>query len=246
MRTVLATLIVLCVSVAAQAETIDLPQISENDTWTYQNTVENKTGWHQTRDESTVLRAGPTGIAITTKSVGSTMPPAQQLIGRDWSRIRSVNGRQTVVNRPLAFPLSVGKTWQVDYTEDHPNRQHDSEHFHSVYKVVGWEDVTVPAGKFHALKIEADGDWSATLAPAISNASGARVDAQGSTVVMQTNKTVATTVSGRTYKAFWYVPEVKKWVKSDEEYYGSNNVQTGRFAAELESYKVSNLFDHRE
>jgi hypothetical protein len=57
---------------------------------------------------------------------------------------------------------------------------------------------------------------------------------------MQSGKTLPTTVSGRTYKAFWYVPDVKRWVKSDEEYYNANNVRTERYADELEAYKVGN------
>jgi hypothetical protein len=40
----------------------------------------------------------------------------------------------------------VGRTWQVDYTEKQPNSFYRSERFHHDYSVVGWEDVTVPAG----------------------------------------------------------------------------------------------------
>ena len=72
------------------------------------------------------------------------------------------------------------------------------------------EDVTVPAGAFQAIKIEAEGEWQAALAPALSAASSSRVDAQGSTVVLPTNRTTPRTVSGRTYGAFWYVPAVKR------------------------------------
>lgn len=167
------------------------------------------------------------------------MPPREQLIGPDWSRFRSVNGHETVVNKPLSFPLSIGKTWVVEYTEDHPNRQHSSEHIRTTYRVTGWEDVTVPAGTFHALKIEADGEWSAAIAPALAAVSGARLDAQGTTTVMQTNKIGAAIFTGRTYKAFWYVPAVKRCVKVVEEVYDPNGVRNQRYSDELESYKVS-------
>lgn len=224
----------------AKAETVGAPRIMANDTWTYQDTVEDKAGWHQTRDETTVVRDGPSAIVVSTKQAGSTMPPREQLTGLDWSRSRSVNGHETTVNRPLSFPMSIGKTWTVDYSEDHPNRQHSNEHFKSVYKVVGWEDVTVPAGTFHALKIEADGNWTAVTAPAVSAVAGSRVDAQGATTVMQTGRSIATTAAGRTYKAFWYVPAVKKWVKSVEEYYDSNGVRYQRFTGELQAFQVAN------
>ncbi|HET6306035.1 MAG TPA: hypothetical protein VFG12_02540 [Rhodopila sp.] len=230
----------LLFAAGAKAETIGAPHVTAGDTWTYQITVEDKTGWHQRRDETTVERAGPATIAVDVKQAGSTMPPKEQLTGADWSRTRSVNGHETTVNRPLAFPLSIGKTWTVEYAEEHPNRQHSNEHWKHVYKVTGWEDVTVPAGTFHALKIEADGEWTATVAPAVSAVGGARVDAQGSTTVVRTARTLPTTAAGRSYMAFWYVPAAKKWVKSVEEYYDSNGVRNQRFTSELISFHVDN------
>jgi hypothetical protein len=230
----------LFAAAAAQAQSVSAPHIQPNDSWTYQDTVENKSGWHQTRLESTVEHAGPAGIARTIKETGSTMPPKEQLTGLDWSR--SVNGQQTVVNRPLAFPLSIGKSWTVEYTEDRPNRQVATERRKSVYKVTGWEDVTVPAGTFHALKIEADGDWTATTAPAATAAAGSRIDALGTTTVVQTGRPVATTASGRAYKAFWYVPAAKKWVKFVEEYYDTNGTRSERFISELMSFRTANRY----
>jgi hypothetical protein len=58
-------------------------------------------------------------------------------------------------------------------------------------------------------------------------------------VVMQTNKVTPQTVTGRLYKAFWYVPDVKRQVKSDEEYFNTSGVQSEQDGDELESYKVS-------
>ena len=37
------------------------------------------------------------------------------------------------------------------------------------------------------------------------------------------------TAAGYRYKAFWYVPEVGRWAKSVEEYYGSNGVRNERY-----------------
>jgi hypothetical protein len=59
-------------------------------------------------------------------------------------------------------------------------------------------------------------------------------------MVTQTQKTTATPVSGRTYKAFWYVPEVKRWVKSVEEYYAASGVRSERYTSELESVRLAN------
>ena len=239
MRTVWLALAGALLSANAGAESIPALKLKPGDTWTYHSTAEKRTGWQQSRVESTVVRAGPTTVAVSIKPVGSTMPPTEQLMGADWSRTRSVNGHETIVNRPLAFPLSVGKTWTVEYTETHPNRQHSSEHHRAVYGVAGWEDVTVPAGTFHALKIEADGERTATMAPAVGGTVATRLDEQGATTVVQSGKTAPATVSGRLYKGFWYVPAVKRWVKPVEEYYDSNGVRNERYADELESDKLS-------
>jgi len=240
MRLIWLTLAALCLAAPVRAESIAAPEVRANDSWSYQHTVQTRAGWNQTRVQIVVDHVSSSSIAISTKQVGSTMPPGQQLTGTDWSRTRNVNGRQTVVNQPFAFPLAVGKSWTVDYTEANPNRAHSSEHLHHLYKVVGWEDVTVSAGNFHALKIESEGEWQAMLAPAVSAASGSRVDAQGTTTVVQTNRTTPQLASGRTYKAFWYVPSVKRWVKSVEEYYGSDGQRTEQYEDELLSMQLAN------
>jgi hypothetical protein len=66
------------------------------------------------------------------------------------------------------------------------------------------------------------------------------VDAQGSTTLVQTNRVIPGTSSGRTYKAFWYVPSVKKWVKAVEEYYSSNGIRSSRITSELVSFQNGN------
>ena len=115
--------------------------------------------------ELRVIRVTPSAIFITTKTVGSSQPPKDMFVGLDWSRVRDVNGKETVVNRPLAFPLSDKKTWEVTYTEENPNKKHKSEKLDNRFTVVGYEAVEVPAGKYKALlKIEAEGRWEAGVA----------------------------------------------------------------------------------
>lgn len=236
MRTISLALSILLLGMKAQEQAVAAPKFSKNDSWTYQHTVESTaTGRHQLCVESTVLQAGPASITLSNRPVGSTVPPSQQLGSLDWSRSRSVNGRRTVVDKPLSFPLVVGKSWAIKYSEDRPSREHSSEHFRTVHKVVGWEDVTVTAGTFRALKLEAEGQWSATLAPATATAG-----AQGDTPVMPASKGAAPTASGRTHQVFWYVLAVKKWVRSVEEFYDSNGVRSKSYADELEAFKVDN------
>ncbi len=225
-------------STGALAQTASAPAVAANDTWTYSTTSEVGGNFRQVREEMTVDHTSAGAIAVTERTLDSNAPARQVIMNADWSRARSVNGHQIVVNQPLEFPLRVGKSWTIEYTEDNPNRQHTSEHYRSPYKVTSWEDVTVPAGTFHALKIEVDGEWSAAIAPAVTAVGGARVDRFGATGVTQATRIPASTASGRTYKAFWYVPEVKRWVKSVEEYYSSNGQRTASYRSELASYKT--------
>ena len=236
----LVPLACLCVFLAAAGDppSVATPKLHANDTWTYVATVENRTGWHQARVETILDHASAMSIAISNKQVGAPTPPVEEIFGPDWSRIRSVNGKETIVNRPLAFPLTVGKTWTLAYMEEHPNRAWLRRQVHLTYTVTGWEDVTVPAGTFHALKIEGEGQWTGTTAPHVAAAAGSRVDAAGATTVTQTARSGPTTVTGRIYRAYWYVPAVKKWAKSQEEDYTPGGIRNERLTNELEAFKV--------
>jgi hypothetical protein len=235
----LVFLLTICIS-KAEAQTIqaiDAPEIAAGDSWTYKVTTESlRVPWHQEHARQIVDRVGNGILALSIKTPDSDQPARQQLSGADWSRSRSVNGQDTVVNRPLSFPLFEGKTWVVEYTEEKPNAAHSTETFHSEYKVVGHESVDVPAGNFDAVKIEVDGKWTAELAPLTGVSSGTRVNANGTTVVTQTTKVTPKTITGRLYKAYWYVPAVKRYVKTVEEYYDTNGRRTERFTNELEAF----------
>jgi hypothetical protein len=225
----------------AMAQSITAPTLKEGDTWTYLDTVETgPTGWRQTHDEITVQRVTDAHIYISSKQAGSPSDGHEVIVDADWSRAREISGNEVVVNRPLAFPLQTGKTWKVEYTEPHPsaNPKFSSATWTTKYKVVGYEDVEVPAGKFHAVKIEAEGDWHGELAPSNTVVQAARTQPGQTTLVTQARRVTPEATAGSTYKAFWYAPEVGRWVKSVEEYYGSNGVRSQRFTSELEAYKV--------
>jgi hypothetical protein len=214
------------------------PTVKVGDTWVYRDTAEKgPNGWNQTRDEVTVSRVTSSSIYFSTKPTGSSQAPKESFSGLDWSRARDIDGKETVVNRPLQFPLAVGKAWELEYTEQHPNKKFKFEQWQQKYKVIGFETVTVPAGKFEAIKIEEEGHWSGQLEPGQSVAQGAQVTPESTTLTTQTEKARTEPVSGRTYKAFWYVPEYKRWVKSVEEYYSSGGVRNERYTTELESFK---------
>ena len=227
-------------SMSCLAQSIDLPTVKAGDTWKYRTTSEKGTnGWMQTDDEILVSRVTSSSIYYSSKQSGSTQAPRDLIAGLDWHRMRDVNGKETVVNQPLAFPLAPGKSWDVEYTEQHPNKAHKFEQWQQTFKVIGYEEVVVPAGKFNALKIEAEGHWSAELEPSQTVVQGAQTAESNTTMVTEVMKTTATPVAGRTYKAFWYAPEVRRWVKSVEEYYGNGGVRNERYTGELESFQLT-------
>ena len=224
---------------AARGQSIEAPPLKSGDSWVYKVTEERApNGWVQNRYEVAVERATSSAIYFSTKQAGSSQAPREIVGGLDWSRIRDVNGKETVVNRPLSFPLTVGKSWETQYTELNPNRAHKSEQWNIKYTVVGYETVAVPAGTFKAMKIEAEGHWNAEIAPGQSVVQGAQTSQNSTTLVTKVETATDKPVSGRIYKAFWYVPEAHRWVKSVEELYGSGGVRSERTTAELESFKV--------
>jgi tetratricopeptide (TPR) repeat protein len=217
---------------------LDPPVLKVGDAWIYRATTERPSARNQIEEEVKVVRVTPTAIIVAAKLAGSTQPAKQVLLGADWSVMRDLNGKRTVVNRPFAFPLSEGKSWDVLYTEQAPNTAHKFERFNIHFRVVGYEAVEVPAGKFRALKIESEGRWEARLADGQSVGQGAQT-AQGVSTATITHVQDAEErqTSGRLYKAFWYVPEAKRWVKSVEESYSSEGVRSERYSEELESFK---------
>jgi hypothetical protein len=107
--------------------------------------------------------------------------------------------------RIMTFPLAPGdKHSAVFDAASQGAGNYDRENSLNV-TVLGWEDVTVPAGKFRALKVEATGTFRRTT--------------DSSTGMQQ--------------YTFWYVPEVKRWVKLNYEFSGTRGG-----GEELVEYKV--------
>jgi hypothetical protein len=220
----------------AHAESLRAPRLNPGDSWTYENSNEARGTTRVTHDVLTLTRVDARELAIEVHPVGTPGPGREILSGPDWSRVRSVNGKLTVVNQPLSYPLTLGKQWALDFSEDNPNRFHTREQWHMVYRVAGWEEITLPAGTFRALKIEGDGTWTADLP---SNTLVTRGRAPNGTDVLTRTTQGARVVSGRFLKTFWYVAEVHRWVRSEEDIYDSNGVRTARSVATLEAYSLA-------
>jgi len=238
------TIITLCSIIfslsVAVASPLDLPNVKPGDRWISKNITEKgNNGWIENHREYTVIRNTPTSILLSIKEVGSKLPADEQLVGSDWSIFRNINGQESVISRPFNFPLDQGKSWNIDYTEDHPSKGRKSQQIRLNYRVVGWEDIEVPAGKFKAMKIEAEGNWKAELEPSVTATTGTKAGPNGLTTIVQTDKEFQKAITGRLYKAFWYVPSVKRFVKIIEEDFNIQGARDRRFTSELESFKVS-------
>jgi hypothetical protein len=231
----------LAVSGPTLAGPLDRPDVSVGDSWVYDTHYEKGATKHDAQDEFTILRSDGHGLLVSIRDLNSGGSGREQLFGLDWSRFRSVNGAETVVNQPLAFPLAPNKAWTIAFTERNPDPKHVSQTVTLPYRATGWEEVTAPAGTFHAVKIEVNGTWVAETAPQVFDK--AIVGRNGSLAEGMTNRSVIAgkVFNGRIYKAFWYAPEVKRWVRSIEEWYSSDGARTESVTSELESYRLNGV-----
>lgn len=103
-------------------------------------------------------------------------------------------------NGLLKFPLAPGASWRSRYELTRARQGAFRSKWDVQIKVVGWEDVEVPAGRFRALRIEGDGSYQ--------------------------RQDVAGNGSGRW--VFWYAPQAKRWVKytyESTDFRGNPNVR---------------------
>jgi hypothetical protein len=239
--TLAAISLLLITRVEAQdlKQDLNLPKFAPEDSWVYHETIQKGDNTQERDTEASVIRADNQDLLVGIKAVGSTRSPVEVMFKPDWAKFRSVNGVETIVSRPLAFPLALGKSWNVNYAEINPNPQHAREEIDIAYKVVGWEDVKTPAGAFKALRIEGKGNWVADLVAHVQT--NALVARQGAAVAQSTQNVVqgARRATGRIYRVVWYVPEVKRWVKSSDQTLSSTGQVSDSVDTELTAYHVA-------
>lgn len=104
----------------------------------------------------------------------------------EWNAVSSPNSGIFVPDQGLLrFPLRPGDTHDASYSVRFPRQgAYEVTHQRRV-RVMGWEEVKVPAGAFRALRVESEGTWY-------------RVDLG---------------ISGGAKEVMWYSPQVKRYVK---------------------------------
>ena len=224
---------------AVAVEGAPSPNVGVGDTWTYDRTAERgPQGFNDQRLDLRIERVGADTMVVGVKPMGSPRDFEDNIVGLDWSKRRLVDGRQTVTGRPLTFPMTIGKTWSTDYVDPTPHGRQLSAHFTTRYRVVGMEDVTTPAGSFHAYKVVGEGGIEAQFAPAAGAVSAVTATPTGATTVTHLDKAAASVEHATTYEEFFYDPKVKYFVKSVEEQYNKENVRTSRITQTLQAYTV--------
>jgi uncharacterized caspase-like protein len=176
------------------------------DTWTYHRTLRDYS--KKTESKFTQRVEAVTGSEIRVRFGAKGL----LVTNLDWNPLSLLTNdgtkREYSPMQPIfSFPLEAGKTWSQKYRFSRSDG-HQADHDATV-TAVGWENVTVPAGTFKALKISAV-SWYRNL--------------KGGT--------------GRFVVNHWYVPEVKRPVKSELLDTGNNLVVHHDETLELLAFKV--------
>lgn len=223
---------------ATDTNPVPAPSIKAGDSWTLNETVQQgSSGFSRRQFSQTVARVNSDSMLIATQLVDAPTAPQNRVVGLDWSARLVVDGEEKSAGRPLSFPMRVGDSWSADWTDGRRVGNQLKVHGHSTYKVVGWEDVTVPAGTFRALKIEAKGFLDAdVIIPSVAQSTAVAGGGSG-TSVSQAQAGGRGVVHRTTYDLVYYVPEVKRMVKTVVEQYNEGDVMTGRTTDELVSFK---------
>ena len=169
---------------AAQGDApVAKPEVKVGDRWTYRR-MNYRSGRPAGTYEIRVVFAERGVIQVVGIGKGSERE-VDTTYTAEWNAVSTRNRIFVPHTGWFRFPLRVGSTYEADFESRMPKKgAAHSEQRRSV-RVLGWEDVVVPAGRYRALKIESAGRYQRLDRP----------------------------LSGKARNLVWYVPEVKRWVK---------------------------------
>ena len=222
------------------ATPVQAPTLKVGDSWIFEDTNEaGPTGFARHREIHTIERVNSDSIVVALKAVDSPTAPQNRVVGLDWAARMVIDGEEKSTSRPLSFPMRVGESWVADYTDPNRHGNQLKVHVHTTYKVIGWEDVTVPAGTFHALKIENNGSADADiLIPSVAQSTAVAGGGSG-TAVSHAQVGGRGVMHRKVFSLIYYAPEVKHAIKTVDEQYNEAEVMTGRVTTELVSFKLA-------
>ena len=162
---------------------ISRPEIRVGDSWTYRSTNALAPGTHE--HETRVSHADSKVILVvsTRKSDGKEFDSSWT---PEWNPITSYAGVRYVPHGGVfRFPLRIGDEYEVKFEVLRPRISKIVTTVTGTAKVIGWDAVEVPAGKFRALRVEVEGVYK---------------ELDGSDTYRQ-------------HATMWYVPEINRWAK---------------------------------
>ena len=168
---------------AIERSPVKRPYVEVGDCWSYRQTTNRKQD-KPVNDYTmcvTYVDYGKSVILVTSSHGGEG---ENQTFTTEWNIVTDPRSVRTSPTRFLKFPLHVGETYSFESSYRNSNSAEIERKKKWDMKVVGWEDVIVPAGKFRAVRIE-----------------GIGTNADGRPARQQTQETI------------WYVPEVNRKVK---------------------------------
>ena len=194
----------VCATCMAQADKpVARPDVKVDDRWIYRNTSPRR------KPASIIYELRVSFVdarvihAVIERQGGRKESDATWT--RDWNAVNAVDeGVFEVEKGMFQFPLWSGQQYPAAWQVRRPRAGEFHVRHERKVTVMGWEDVEVQAGKFRALKLQADGYYR-------------RIDKLASDEARNT---------------YWYVPQVKRWVK-----HVYHDVQ-GEIVEELYFYRV--------
>lgn len=183
MRLALLLAVLPIVSTGQSGDRVVRPEIRIGDSWTYRSTNAPAPGAHEYENRVSFVDDKLILIVATRKGDGKEFDSSYTL---EWNAVTVFTGRMYRPNNGIfRFPLRVGDEYDYRFDLVQPRSTTVVNLTAGKAKVTGWEEIEVPAGKFRALKLEMQ---SETKSP------------DGSNFYRQNG-------------VFWYVPEVRRWVK---------------------------------
>jgi hypothetical protein len=211
MRTIglLVALIVASVGVclAQPASTVDKPEIKAGERWIYHRMDYRRNALIETyevrvsfvgagvihgvvRKHRVVGKPEDVRVGGTPTLAGDKEGETDAVWTSEWNSVNTADGAVMKPHSGLfRFPLKVGTKYPAAYEFRRPREGSRAARVEHTVRVVGWEEVSVPAGTFRALRIEAAGTFQ-------------RLDVA---------------VRGPERRVCWYVPEIKRSVKCTYE-----------------------------
>lgn len=192
---------------ALAQEAVPRPEVKPGDRWTYRK-IDLWNNKQIGRPNLTVAFANKDVINVVQKRGQDEIDVSYT---SEWNLVNDFNsGVYNPHTGLLRFPLQVGASYPTRFEVTRRRQGAFRTRIEATMKVVRWEDVTVPAGKFRALKVEGNGSYQ-------------RQD---------------TFSSGQIRYAIWYAPAVKRWVKFTVENTDSRGQPFTRETDELVEYKL--------